>query len=544
MVETVARLLSEHVSFRVTSVDRLFVAGYIPGLQFEGGVIRWLLNRGYRIPSPAGLGHNHDRLVADIERCATSNGLKIVRFAKRESKEEVARPHLAGALAEGRFGIAFIGKAQERVNGWRGFKDAKSDRHSEGHPHFTYRRQSLMVDHFYFYIADPEWGPTFVKLCPYAPYGLWVWANGHEWAKQQLAKEGVDVEALDNGLRSVSDPAAARRVCARLSAGHVRGLLDRSLRLIPSALSVEDRDAGFGYDWSVRQLEVSDTAVFDRPQNGRAWFEHAIRDHLDLGRPEQVTLIVNRKIILRGPRPTPGRFETRVITRDVDPQIQVRYRASKVKAYFKEQRALRVETTINDPGDFGVGRRLTADNWSALRRVGADTNRRFLAALGEGEQRPPDATTLQSVVLPSTTDDGLRAPGLRFGDPRVMALLASIASFNHVVGGVTNAGLRHLMSGLFDDGYTSKKASYDLRRLVRKGLLERVPHTHTYRVTDHGRRVASLFTKLGARVVVPVLSELEDPLRPRAPAPRPVIAAWRDYEKELHALINTAGIPA
>lgn len=543
-METVASLLSEHVSFRVTSVDRLFVAGYVPGLQFEGGVIRWLLNRGYRIPSPAGLGHNHDRLVADIERCATGNGLDIVRFAKRESKEEVARPYLAGALAEGRFGVAFIGKAQERVNGWRGFKDAKSDQHSERHPHFAYRRQSLMVDHFYFYIADPEWGPTFVKLCPYAPYGLWVWANGHEWAKQQLAREGVAFEALDNGLGSVSDPAAARRICARLSAGHVRGLLDRSLRLIPSALSVEDRRAGFGYDFSVRQLEVSDTAVFDRPQNGRAWFERAIRDHLDLGRPEQVTLIVNRRIHVRGKSQTPGRFETRVITRDVDPQIQIRYKASKVKAYFKEQRALRVETTINDPGDFAVGRRLTTDNWKALRRIGAATNARFLTALGEGEQRAPDATTLQGVVLPSEDDDGLRAPGLRFGDPRVMGLFASLACFNHVIGGLTNAGLCRIMVGLFDDGYTARKATYDLRRLRRKGLIERVPGSHTYRVTAHGRRIACFFTKLAARVVDPVLTELEEPPRPHPPTPRPVVAAWRAYERELEHLIAASGLAA
>ena len=150
---------------------------------------------------------------------------------------------------------------------------------------------------------------------------------------------------------------------------------------MPSALTPEDRRAGFGYDYSLRQLEVSDTAVFDRPASGRAWFEAAIRDHLDLGRPEQVSLVVNRRIRTRGKNPTPSRFETRVVRRDVDPQITVRYKASKVKAYFKEQRALRVETTINDPGDFGVGRRLTVDNWRALRRIGVDTNARFLAAV-------------------------------------------------------------------------------------------------------------------------------------------------------------------
>ena len=108
-------------------------------------------------------------------------------------------------------------------------------------------------------------------------------------------------------------------------------------------------------------MEVSDTASFDRPVNGRAWFEAAIRDHLDLGHPQEVSLIVDRKVNRR----TPGRFETRVVRHDVDPEIRIRYKSDKVKAYFKEQRALRVDTTINNPDDFGVRRRLRADNWDA-----------------------------------------------------------------------------------------------------------------------------------------------------------------------------------
>lgn len=543
-MDAVSSLLAERVSFRVTSVDRVFVAGYIPGLQYEGGVVRFLLNRGYPIPSPAGLARNRDRLVAEIERFVASRGVEVVRFAKRQSKEEVARPYLAGAQRDGRQGVVLVGKAQERVAGWRGFKDPSSPRHSDAHPHFAWRRQSLFVDHFYFYLWDQQWGPAFVKLCPYAPYPLWVWCNGHEWAKQQLTQAGIEFEALDNGLRSAEDPATVQRVCQSLSAGHLQSALGRWLSWLPSALVEQDRTAGFGYDFSVRQLEVSDTAVFDRPQTGRAWFEAAIRQHLDLGRPEQVSLVVDRRIRTSGKHPTPGRFATRVITRGIDPHLQIHYKASKVKAYFKEQRALRVETTINDPGDFGVGRRLSRDNWRALRGIGEQTNTRFLAALGEGAPQPPDQTTLTEVVLPSTTHDGLRASGLRFGDPRVMALLAALASFAHLVGGLTNAGLCQLMRALLDPGYSARKATYDLRRLRRKGFIERVRGTNTYRVTPHGRQIACLFTKLAARVVVPTLTELETTARPRAPTPRPVIAAWRTYENEVEALLRSSGLAA
>lgn len=116
---------------------------------------------------------------------------------------------------------------------------------------------------------------------------MWIVANGHEWLKRQLTLAGVGFQALDNGLQSVDDPGLARRLAAQLSAGHLRAGIDRWLSWLPSPLIPADRQAGFGYDFSIRQLEISDTAVFDAPRRGRAWFEATIRDHLDLGRPEQ-----------------------------------------------------------------------------------------------------------------------------------------------------------------------------------------------------------------------------------------------------------------
>jgi hypothetical protein len=398
-------------------------------------------------------------------------------------------------------------------------------------------------DHWYFYFADPEWGPAFVKVCTYAPYPLWCCANGHEWVKCQLAKAGIGFEALDNGLRSVQDPAAAHRICARLGAAHLRALLARMLGVVPDPLCAHDRAAGFDWAFSIAQFEVSDTAVFDQPRRARAWFEAAIGDHLDLGRPERVSLLVDRTVVNRGRLKTPGRFATEVITRDTAPQLQIHYKSSKAKAYLKEGRALRVETTVNNASDFALHKTLSAENWSALRRAGAATNARFLATLGEGRAGFPDPATLESIVLPSV-HDGQRAPGLRFGDPRTMALLGSIAAFAHVIGGLTNRSLRAHMTAHWRNDYSSAQASYDLRRLRLKGLIERADGTNTYRVTSPGLRISAFFTQLAVRVVVPALTDLADLARPSRPAPRPLVAAWRTYERELDTALRTARLAA
>ena len=540
---TVATLLDEHVSFRCTSLDRIGVRGYIPGLQYEGGMVKFLLNRGNFIPSPAVLNRNHERLVADLEALAARTGVPVVRFKAGESKEDIARPHQDEAAATGRSGLVLVGKAQERTSVWRGYVDDTHAQHRPNHPHIVWRRQSSVPDHWYFYFSDAEWGPAFLKYCTYAPHPLWCCANGHEWAKCQLAKAGIAFESLDNGLRSVEDPVAAHRICARLGAGHLRGLLARMMAVVPDPLCAHDRAGGFDWSFSIAQLEVSDTAVFDQPRRARAWFEAAIGDHLDLGRPERVSLVVDRRVVNRGKNKTPGRFATEVITRDVAPQLQIHYKSSKAKAYLKEGRALRIETTVNNASDFALHKTLSAENWNALRRVGAETNARFLAAIGEGRPGLPDPATLESIVLPSV-HEGQRAPGLRFGEPRTMALVGSIAAFAHVIGGLTNRSLRAQMAIHWRVDYSSAQASYDLRRLRLKGLIERLEGSNTYRVTAHGLRVSAFFTQLATRVVVPVLTDLADLGRPSPPAPRPLTVAWRNYERQLDTVVRTARLAA
>jgi len=93
--------------------------------------------------------------------------------------------------------------------------------------------------------------------------------------------------------------------------------------------------------------------MLDRPVSGRIFFEQVIHDNLDIGRPDQIGLVFDRRIIRTGPRATPGQFRTRVITEGVTPSLHVDYKNAKVKQYHKEGRALRTETTINDTRDFG-----------------------------------------------------------------------------------------------------------------------------------------------------------------------------------------------
>jgi hypothetical protein len=165
-----------------------------------------------------------------------------------------------------------------------------------------------------------------------------VWVNGHEWAKRQATVQGLAFTELANGFASCDDPAALQAICDRLGEADLQRFFDRWLARIPTPLGLADQAAGYWWELSMRQIEVSRTLVLDAPRQARAFFEALVADNLDLGRPDQVKLIFGRRIR----KDTPGSFATKVVTRGVEVAVNVFYQHSRIKQYLKEGRALRV----------------------------------------------------------------------------------------------------------------------------------------------------------------------------------------------------------
>src|SRR5258708_11114642 len=213
-------------------------------------------------------------------------------------------------------------------------------------PHVPRHRR--VVTQWYFYCHDSSAGPFFLKYCGYFPYNAKLCCNGNEYAKAMAAGAGIGFTALDNGFAAVDDVAAVQAICDSFDENVIWDLAAKWMAILPCPFTAEDTAAGYRYEVSVLQDEFSLTQVLDAPVTGRIFFEQVIRDNLDIGRPDQVGLICGRRIIRKGPRATPGRFRTRVITEGVVPTLHIDYKHSKIKQYHKEGKALRTETTIND----------------------------------------------------------------------------------------------------------------------------------------------------------------------------------------------------
>lgn len=526
---SVAEVMRNHVTLEVEGLDRMYLNVYQPKLQTEKQAACFFrYHRDQPVASSVPMGVMSDTFVRQVDAFVAEHNIPVVLFRKGQRKEDIAAEHRG--RFQGSEGILFLGKAQEKAAVFRTEKRTASN--GKKYPWIV--KSTAMVNQFYFYGIDEDFGPFFLKFCTYFPYNAKLCINGHEYVKRQLAKEGIAFEPLDNGILSCADPKRLQEICDRLSAAKIDAFLRKWLAKLPHPYTPADRAAGFRYDVSILQAEFALTQVLDRPQTGRILFEDILRENLDLGRPDQVQLIFERRVNRR----TPGRFRTRVLTAGVIPSLHVDYKNTKIKQYHKEGRALRTETTINDTRNFQIGKRL--QNLPALRAIGFRANRRLLdvqtlsqdCTIGEDAFRQLN----EPVVM-----DGQRGSALRFADPLVQALFSALVVFRLLPRGFSNRELRDHWAplvGKTPQSITAGQMTYHLRRLRLHGLIERLPKTHRYQLTDQGWRTILFSTRCYHRLLRPGLAQVipdeassDTTLRRRFDQLDAAIAEWFDRQK-------------
>ena len=501
-VTNINDVLEGHVALEVACVDRLYLNAYVPKLQVSGQVVRFLVEHlGNPLPSPALFDKIGNRFRRDVKAFAARHNIPVLHLKKPDRtrwddrKLDHVRPHLERAEAEGRFGVVAIVATQE----FQWVFGAKKRSDATGLVAFDFVKEERRVGTYYFYVHDPDFGPGFIKICTYFPYPAKVWVNGHQWAKSQATREGVAFTPLANGFAASTDPDRLQAICDRLGPADVQAFFDRWAAFIPTPLTPSDRAAGYWWELSMRQVEVSRTLVFDDPRRARTFFESLVADNVGIGRPEEVAMVFARRLR----RPTKHPYIGRIFGPGTEVQMDFRYKHSRVKQYLKEGRALRIETVINKPSDIGIRARL--EHLPELVAAARQVNHRLLMIERAGQGCAIGSALFERIHQPYIRE-GQRTGALRFGDPRAMALAGALCLMVHAVTGFTNASLRGLVAGLLGCDYSTTQMTYDLRRLRLHGLIVRLPHTNTYTLTSEGIRVAVFFTKLDRRLLHPLLA--------------------------------------
>jgi len=495
ITQSVEEILSQHVSFEIESIDRMYLNLYMSGVQSERGTAHFFLKHRKKSVATAHLmSQMTHTFLQKINDFAQKHSLDIITFEKHTRKDDIAKQYLANF--PDRHGVLFIGKAQEKCSV---FRTSSKTNPNTGQTFATLSKTTAMVNHYYFYCVDKDFGPFFIKFCSYFPYTGRICLNGNEYLKRQLENKGIAFESLDNGLESCADPKKAQQIADEMSVEKIDRFIRKWLSFLPDPYSNADHAAGYRYQCSVLQIELSLTQVFDRPRNGRLFFEQIISDNLTMGRAENVQLIFGRKII----KTTPSDFRTRVVTQDVIPSFKVVYKKSSIKQYFKEGRALRTETTINNTRDFYVGRLLS--NLPKLREIGFRANRQLLRVERLRYDPMIGQAEFERMMRPMEVN-GCRVSGFAFGDPLVLALMMCLLVYRLQINGLTNKELRVMLMEMTStpaSEWSSGRMTYQLRRLRLRGLIVRVSGTQRYRLTDVGLRTAAFYTSCFSKVIYP-----------------------------------------
>ncbi len=298
-----------------------------------------------------------------------------------------------------------------------------------------------------------------------------VLGRGSSWAERQAERARLVFEPLDNGFRSCADAQALQAICARLSHENVWRFFRRWQHLLPSPFTRDDRARGYRYQLAFRQLELSDTRFFDRPQVGREWFERHARDQLALGRPDQVAIVFGRRISARRPACFEPRHPPRRRGRDPDPLPRLEGEAipqGRARAPHRDDRQRHARLRHRPTGherklggarpDRPRGKRPPPRR--AARRLRVRARRRHARA--------------RSPALARRQGPARAGPSLR-RSPRDGAALGAVLLL-HLLEGITNRSLHPLVAGLLP-GYRPRLLTYDLRR---NGFLVRIAGSHRY----------------------------------------------------------------
>jgi hypothetical protein len=364
--------------------------------------------------------------------------------------------------------------------------------------------------HLYHYWMDERVGLVHVRVQTWLPLGVRVCLNGREWLCRQLDREGLGYDRRDNCLARVDDAGRAQE----LLDGQLRTdwpallnrLADRAHPARAAALVLEGRP--LEHYWSAEQTEWATDVMFDRPASLAALYPRLLR--------HGITALGCRDVLrFLGKRPD-GRFRGEASgdlrTRPQGTRLKHRVNGNSVKVYDKQHSVLRVETTVNDPGQFKAYRGTEADpgdkKWRPLRKGVADlhrraqvsqaSNERYLAALAAADC-PATLAEAAAPLCRAVTRGGRRYRALRPLHEPDTRLLDAVADGRWVVNGFRNADIRRELFGpdatdAKENRRRSGRVTRALALLRAHGLVKRVPRTRRWLPTDKGRRITTLLS--------------------------------------------------
>ena len=426
-----------------------------------------------------------ERLVNHAKAMAERLGRQYEYRAGRVDKDAWAKEQLRqSGVTEGLLGVLGV------MESCPTFKLA----YAKGRPRFVSKRMPQRV--LYYYFVDRRLGLIHVRLQTCAPFPCQIYANGHEFVARELKRKGLKFEQIDNAFTMLSDVRAAQRVADRFAKLPWPKMLERYAKRVNPLLSKEL--TGLCHYWVVDQAEYATDVRFADEKVLAVIFQRLLAFALQTFSPPKIFAYLGR------------RYHERY-----DGEVQTHYRSERtpgacikhvmkrnwLKMYDKLGLMLRVETVINQPGEFSVYREChhrdgsKSKGWYRMRKgVGnlhhyqsqaLACNRRYLDALAAVADPTPAHDTLKLLTERRRRHERSYA-GFNPCREDDVRLFAAVLKGDHVARGFQNRDIRLALNS-----QNPAAVGRLLKRLHVRGLILKIPRTRRWRVSDTRRTMLS-----------------------------------------------------
>jgi hypothetical protein len=524
-------------------VDRVVLNAWFPMGVNPGGFRTWWrrLHGGDDQLDDTHLMRMAGRFARRVKAWAAANGVPVIFCKAGERKHLIAEEYLETHVVTTGVFLILAAKAPAAV--WKVHRSARG-------VITNIEKKREYVYHYSFHIMDPAFGHLAIKMSGHPPFGAQVMLNGHEYVAVAAQGEGIGFTKEGNCFTEIADPQRLARVADAwprdAAIGRLGQVCDRwiySACLCFGLDLAEQERSGFRYAYSVYQAEYSRNLLFRSGAQMEKLFDRILdrtRSRLDI--PALRTLFGLKDRPHRNRKHGPPAQDI-VIEK---PQyglswFQIRFGRLQLKAYTKGEHVLRFEATVHNTKELRCRRSL--ENFAQIITLPAEMADRFATTLDCADIGFLPDGVLDELPLPAQTGTGTIA-GVDLNKPRIRAALSAALALAPAPGGFTvaeHAAKVRTMAG--HDGYTTRQAAYDLRKLRGKQLIDKPGRTRRYHVPPDGARTIAALLTLRDHVIAPILAGVRSPRMGRKP--KIWTAVDRDYEAlriGMHTLFQHVGI--
>jgi hypothetical protein len=482
------------------------------------------------------------RFARRLRAHAKAHEIPVIDCQARERKHEIAERYLPKEPDYvGVFAI-LVGRAPAPV--WD-VKRAKSGKIA------NIERKISYVNHYYFQIMDPDWGHIVIRMSGHPPFSAQVILNGHDYVARQVVRKELAFQKEDNCFTEVADLGQLVQIADTLRSADAVGQLEQVCeRWIYSAclcfaLSLDEQfQTKFRYQYSVYQAEYSRNLLFKHGNQMEQLFQGMVdrtRSWLDVKRIKTI-FGYKRRPFYHDKRRKPPRFEVVVERPQYNLTIfKLHFGRLSVKMYTKGARVLRAEAVVHNTKVLRCGRSLPKfpQIVTELRQI----LYRFLHALD-----CMDSSFISDDTLNEISHSGVlgksRVAGIDLNKPRLQAVIQAVITLSMTPQGfVVSMLAAKVREILGENTYSSRQASYDLRKLRAKHWVQRIAGSRKYQPTAHGLRTMTALLVLRNKVIRPLLAGSQHSQQPSKPhRSSPIDALYQSLQAEMHNLFLLLGI--